>query len=201
MKSKLKGPIQPHRGEVWKVNFDPSVGDEIAKARPAVVISSDAVGKLAIKTVIPVTKWKNHFADNLWMVRIEPDKSNGLTVVSTADALQIRGVGIERFIEKRSAKIYLRKVEGTLASKDIVTRSEVEFGGNPAKEIIHLAERTRSAVVAMSTHGRTGVDRLMFGSVAEKVLRTGTTPLFLVRAPGADVPSNVSYGSRCTVSY
>ena len=109
-------------------------------------------------------------------------------------------VELEKLAE-RSAKIYLRKVEGTLVNKGIVVRSEIEFGGNPAQEIIRLAERTRSAVVAMSTHGRSGVDRLMFGSVAEKVLRAGTTPLFLVRAPGADMPRHASYGSRCTVSY
>jgi mRNA interferase MazF len=76
------------------------MGDEIAKTRPAIVVSSDAIGKLAIKTVVPVTTWKDRFADNLWMVRIEPDKANGLENVSTADALQIRGVALERFIDK-----------------------------------------------------------------------------------------------------
>ncbi len=93
-------PIQPCRGEVWRVNFDPTMGDEMAKARPAIVVSSDAIGKLAIKTVVPVTTWKDRFADNLWMVRLEPDKANGLENVSAADALQMRGVAIERFIDK-----------------------------------------------------------------------------------------------------
>jgi len=36
----------PKRGEIWLVNFDPTVGAEIKKIRPAVVISSDGVGKL-----------------------------------------------------------------------------------------------------------------------------------------------------------
>ena len=40
-------------------------------------------------------------------------------------------------------------------------------------------------LVAMSTHGRTGVSRWVLGSVAEKVLRASSTPLLLVRAPGA----------------
>jgi mRNA interferase MazF len=39
----------PKRGEIWLVNFDPTIGAEIKKVRPAVVISSDAVGKLPIK--------------------------------------------------------------------------------------------------------------------------------------------------------
>ena len=92
--------IRPSRGEVWQVNFNPTVGDEIAKLRPAIVVSSDAMGRLAIKTVVPVTTWRDHFANNLWMVRLEPDAINGLTNVSTADALQIRGVALERFVRK-----------------------------------------------------------------------------------------------------
>jgi len=39
----------PKRGEVWLVNFDPTIGTEIKKKRPAVIISSDAVGILPIK--------------------------------------------------------------------------------------------------------------------------------------------------------
>lgn len=93
-------PIRPHRGEVWEVDFNPTVGDEIAKIRPAIVVSSDAMGRLAIKTVVPVTTWQDRFANNLWMVRLAPNAGNGLRNVSTADALQIRGVGLERFVRK-----------------------------------------------------------------------------------------------------
>ncbi|MEB3178118.1 MAG: type II toxin-antitoxin system PemK/MazF family toxin [Nostocaceae cyanobacterium] len=42
----------PKRGEIWLVNFDPTVGAEIKKVRPAVVISSDAVGKLPINLLL-----------------------------------------------------------------------------------------------------------------------------------------------------
>ncbi|MEO8497107.1 MAG: type II toxin-antitoxin system PemK/MazF family toxin [Planctomycetota bacterium] len=69
----------PQRGEVWKVSFDPTVGAEIRKTRPAVVISSDAVGRLPIKLVVPITDWKPAFAPNIWHVRIDPDPTNGLT--------------------------------------------------------------------------------------------------------------------------
>jgi len=44
-------PATPRRGDIWLVNFDPTVGTEIQKTRPAVVVSSDAVGRLPIKTV------------------------------------------------------------------------------------------------------------------------------------------------------
>jgi mRNA interferase MazF len=52
----------PRRGEILLVNFDLTVGTEIKKTRPAVVVSSDAVGRLPIKLVAPLTDWKNHYA-------------------------------------------------------------------------------------------------------------------------------------------
>jgi len=90
----------PRRGEVWLVNFDPTVGAEIKKKRPAVVLSSDAVGRLPIKLVAPVTDWKDYFAFNIWHVRIDPDSQNGLSKVSAVDALQLRGMDRQRFIKK-----------------------------------------------------------------------------------------------------
>lgn len=88
----------PLRGEVWRVNFDPTVGTEIQKLRPAVVISSDSVGKLPIKLVAPITGWQPHFASDVWHVRINPDPSNGLSKPSAVDVLQVRGVDTQRFV-------------------------------------------------------------------------------------------------------
>ena len=90
----------PKRGEVWLVNFDPMVGTEIQKTRPAVVVSSDAVGRLPIKLVAPLTDWKGYFAPNIWHVRIDPDPVNGLTKVSAVDTLQLRGMDRQRYIRK-----------------------------------------------------------------------------------------------------
>ena len=93
-------PATPRRGEIWLVNFDPTVGTEIQKTRPAVVVGSDAVGRLPIKLVAPITDWKEYFAPNIWHVRIDPDFANGLTKVSAVDTLQLRGMDRQRFIRK-----------------------------------------------------------------------------------------------------
>ncbi|MCL1465390.1 type II toxin-antitoxin system PemK/MazF family toxin [Argonema galeatum] len=82
------------------MDFDPTVGAEIKKVRPAVVISSDAVGKLPIKLIAPVTDWKPYFLQNFWHVKVEPDATNGLTKVSAIDTLQLRGVDLQRFIRR-----------------------------------------------------------------------------------------------------
>jgi mRNA interferase MazF len=90
----------PRRGEVWLVNFDPTIGTEIRKTRPAVVVSSEAVGCLPIKLVAPVTDWKEYFTPNIWHVRIDPDPTNGFTKVSAVDTLQLRGMDHRRFVRK-----------------------------------------------------------------------------------------------------
>jgi mRNA interferase MazF len=88
------------RGEIWAVSFDPTIGAEIRKTRPAVVLSSDAVGRLPIKLVAPITDWKDYFTSNIWHVRIDPDSDNGLTKISAVDVLQLRGMDQRRFIRK-----------------------------------------------------------------------------------------------------
>lgn len=86
------------RGEIWQVNLDPTVGAEIRKARPVLVVSSDAIGILPIKLVAPLTEWKEYLAQNLWHIQIAPDNANGLTKPSAIDTLQLRGVDTQRFM-------------------------------------------------------------------------------------------------------
>ncbi|MDY6912041.1 MAG: universal stress protein, partial [Chloroflexota bacterium] len=75
---------------------------------------------------------------------------------------------------------YLANMSEAFGGKGIVTRSEVRIG-DAGEEIITFADEINADLVAMSTHGRSGVSRWTFGSVADKVLRRGNTPLLLVR--------------------
>ncbi|BAY17403.1 hypothetical protein NIES2109_12720 [Nostoc sp. HK-01] len=90
----------PRRGDIWLVNFDPTLGAEIKKIRPAVVVSSDGVGQLPIKLIAPITDWKEYYAGNIWHVKLEPDTTNNLTKVSAVDVLQLRGMDVQRLIRK-----------------------------------------------------------------------------------------------------
>ena len=88
------------RDEVWLINLDPTIGAEIKKSRPAIIVNDDAIGILPLKVIVPVTEWKEHYAAAPWLVRLLPDGENGLEKSSAADAFQVRSVSQKRFIRR-----------------------------------------------------------------------------------------------------
>ena len=88
------------KGEIWLVRLDPTVGDEIGKTRPVVVVSDDEVGILRLKVIVPITAWNDLFSPLDWMVLLEPSDENGLAKVSAADAFQVRSVSQQRFVRQ-----------------------------------------------------------------------------------------------------
>jgi len=88
------------RGDVWLINLDPTIGSEIQKTRPAVIVNDDAMGVLPLKVIVPITDWKDHYAVAAWMVRIEASSTNGLSKTSAADAFQVRSVSHQRFVKR-----------------------------------------------------------------------------------------------------
>jgi len=92
------------RGEIWLINFDPTIGAEIKKTRPGLVISSDSVGILPLRLIAPITGWQKDFENNIWHIKISPNKTNGLQKESAIDMIQIRSLDHRRFI-KRLGKV------------------------------------------------------------------------------------------------
>lgn len=88
------------QGELWLVKFYPQVGSEISKLRPAVVISHDTIGKLPLKTIVPITDWKINYKHYPWMIQIQKNKENGLTKVSAIDCFQVKNFANARLVEK-----------------------------------------------------------------------------------------------------
>ncbi|APW60560.1 universal stress protein [Paludisphaera borealis] len=76
---------------------------------------------------------------------------------------------------------------------DAVTGVAVEWrstSGRPAEEILRVADESHCDLIIMSTHGSRGLDRLLFGSVAEEVLRRTKCPLLVVKTPVRTVASH-----------
>ena len=108
---------EPKRSEIWLVRLHPTIGDEIGKIRPCVVVSGERVGRLRLRMVVPITDWKDFYGGYIWMTRLDPDAQNGLSKISSADAFQLRSASLQRFVTR----------VGTL-SKDQVDRIEKTIG-------------------------------------------------------------------------
>jgi nucleotide-binding universal stress UspA family protein len=73
---------------------------------------------------------------------------------------------------------YFRRVAASLGP---VTVSFAVRFGEPAEQIVEEAKTTRATLIAMASHRRTGIARIVKGSVAERVERTTTVPVMLVQ--------------------
>ena len=86
---------------------------------------------------------------------------------------------------KDAATNFLNKVSDGLRNEKVTVMCKVSVSENPADEIIKAEVEVNADLVAMSTHGRSGISRFAIGSVADKVLRGGTVPVLMVRASEA----------------
>ena len=87
------------QGEIWLISLDPTIGSEIRKTRPAIIVNDNQLGKLPLKIIVPLTDWKDRYAIATWMVKIDSDTINNLSKTSATDCFQVRCVAEERFIK------------------------------------------------------------------------------------------------------
>jgi nucleotide-binding universal stress UspA family protein len=80
---------------------------------------------------------------------------------------------------ERSSEQYLKKIASSFSGVNVGCTVE---RGRPEDVIVEKAAADKTTLIAMATHGRSGMSRWLLGSIAEKVLRAATNPLLLVRA-------------------
>ncbi|MDP2625844.1 MAG: universal stress protein [Candidatus Rokubacteria bacterium] len=85
----------------------------------------------------------------------------------------------------REAEEYLTAVAARLGEEGVKKVETSVWYGPPATAIIEAARLQKGDLIVMTSHGRSGLGRLILGSVAESVLRGTTTPILLLRAPEA----------------
>lgn len=100
--------------------------------------------------------------------------------VSVPSAAEAASVELPGILEAQAAK-YLGKIAGVLISQGARVRTETRLGST-ADVILDVASEEKASLIAMSTHGRSGIARWAFGSVAEKVLRASRVPVLAVRS-------------------
>jgi len=112
---------------------------------------------------------------------IPPEVIEGSRHVVVED-VQARGMDAEE---------YLAPIAAELRGKGVRVRTLVRRG-EPAAEIVEAARAADADLIAMTTHGRSGLGRLIFGSVAEAVLRRAELPVFLMRMTEAEVAARIA---------
>lgn len=92
---------------------------------------------------------------------------------------------VELARRKQVARKYLAEIEGQLTGKAFAVRSEV-LEGRPAEQIVEYANANPPNLIVMSTHARSGLQRLAHGSVATYVLQKANSPIVIVKTPRAE---------------
>ena len=92
--------IIPKQNEIWLVEFEPQIGTEIMKTRPAVVLTNTALEKLSTRIIVPIRDFKPTHDLVSYFISIKPNKLNNLVKESTIDCSQIKSFDISRFKKK-----------------------------------------------------------------------------------------------------
>ena len=92
-------------------------------------------------------------------------------------------VGRMKTNAQKQCNIYLGEVEKQLRDKGFNVKTASVLG-KPAEEIVDYAAKNGVDLIIMASHGRAGVSRWAYGSVADKVLRSSCVPVLLVKVPG-----------------
>jgi nucleotide-binding universal stress UspA family protein len=115
------------------------------------------------------------------LARVHGATLHGLYVVNTAALtdlpMESSWEGVNQALQEEG-RAALGEIE-RLAKNLPLELSQVD--GSPAREIVDYAEEEGIDVIVMGTHGRSGVDRLLLGSVAERVVRSSTVPVLTIR--------------------
>jgi len=126
-------------------------------------------------------------ADALNLARLSKAEITLLHVVPPIEEVLALDTGHPIFVDQQwdsyrlLAQSYLKDVCKRMACDNLVIHTAVEMG-SPAETILDYAQRHPIDLIVMATHGRSGLQRWVYGSVADKVLRGAEIPILLVRA-------------------
>jgi nucleotide-binding universal stress UspA family protein len=119
------------------------------------------------------------FEARLTLLRVIPPHYPLTSPYTSHTTHAFQGLEAEEKVAREALEAEAQDLRQKGYSVDVAVRS----GAHPADGIVDYAEKHGVDLVAMATHGRGGVSRLILGSVADKVLRGGNTPVLLHRAP------------------
>jgi nucleotide-binding universal stress UspA family protein len=105
------------------------------------------------------------------------------------DSYPDSGIVYKQLIEQKQkeAEAYMASTIDQLKQKYSLNAQSVLAFGNPAEEILDYAEKNGIDLIIMTTHGRSGISRLLFGNVADRVSRHSKIPVLIIAPPGCRI--------------
>jgi nucleotide-binding universal stress UspA family protein len=105
-------------------------------------------------------------------------------------------VPMEYEVEMPDVDVKAVKARAKMALEDVSTHEHnvLVSTGHPARRLVELAEDHDADLLVIATHGRTGLRRVLLGSVAEQVIRQASCPVFAVKAFGTEGEADAAQG-------
>jgi nucleotide-binding universal stress UspA family protein len=154
---------------------DQEPAPEISLKSVVVPLDGSGLAEIVLPQIIPLAR-KMKLEINLVRVYDSPADTYPAADIIYLDSLKQQTENV-----RREAETYLEGKVQELRAEGLERVSSTVIRGDPAEEIIELARHTPENLIAMSSHGRSGVDRWFMGSVAEKVVQHSRDPVLIVR--------------------
>lgn len=122
-----------------------------------------------------------HFGAQLWLLNVVP-----ILPVLPHDAGFLPAVAEYEQMLRAHADETLRQLAEQIPTEGVNVRTLLGRG-DAAGEIVRIAQQQKADMIVIATHGMTGWRRVVFGSVAEKVVRLATNPVLTIRAPESEI--------------
>jgi nucleotide-binding universal stress UspA family protein len=143
------------------------------------VLAPTDFSEVSVETVARARELAEHFGAELLVLHVIPpiptlpsDPHYNFEVPAYQEAL------------RENARRQIQEAAPDPVASGLKSQTLVSYG-DPAKEIVRIAEEQSVDMIVIATHGLTGWQHLVFGSVAEKVVRTAKCPVLTVRCPGS----------------
>jgi nucleotide-binding universal stress UspA family protein len=138
--------------------------------------------KLAEQILPFATEEALRFRSKVVLLHVVPETSIVSPNIPGAPGVPVETKGMveQAQEEQNEASAYLDKVTEALQEKGLDTESVVLLG-SPGDVIINYANENNTGLIAMATHGRSGLGRAVFGSVADHVVRESEIPILIIR--------------------
>jgi nucleotide-binding universal stress UspA family protein len=132
---------------------------------------------LSERALEPVFRIAEQFLAEVVLLRVLAPEPIAMSAGSGPQYLELNGIGAKS--DWTEADTYLRGIRAEWKNTGVQIETRVAMGA-PPEMILKVAEGAGADLIAMSTHGRSGLDRFLYGSVAEAVLRGTPVPLLLI---------------------